>query len=108
MCGSCPPRGLPEHGDGRRRERQHSDRDDEWPGDGLTRAPLPRAGQGEQSAEADPDTAATAARAVASAREVGDPMLVSLALDALVAHLVPGSAPLPGDYDGPMERWSDL
>jgi alpha/beta superfamily hydrolase len=33
---------------------------------------------------------------------------VRIVLDALVAHLVPGSAPLPGDYDGPMERWSDL
>jgi alpha/beta superfamily hydrolase len=33
---------------------------------------------------------------------------VRIVLDALVAQLVPGSAPLPDDYDGPMERWSDL
>ena len=33
---------------------------------------------------------------------------VRIVLDALVAHLVPGAAPLPDDYDGPMERWSDL
>ena len=33
---------------------------------------------------------------------------VRIVLDAVVAHLVPGSAPLPDDYDGPMERWSDL
>lgn len=33
---------------------------------------------------------------------------VRIVLDALVAHLVPGSAPLPDDYDGPMERWSDI
>ena len=33
---------------------------------------------------------------------------VKIVLDAVAARLVPGSAPLPGDYDGPMERWSDL
>ena len=33
---------------------------------------------------------------------------VRIVLDALVAHLVPGSAPLPDDYDGPMARCSDL
>jgi len=33
---------------------------------------------------------------------------VRIVLDAIVEHLVPGSAPLPDDYDGPMERWNDL
>jgi alpha/beta superfamily hydrolase len=33
---------------------------------------------------------------------------VRIVLDAIVEHLVPGAAPLPDDYDGPMERWSDL
>jgi alpha/beta superfamily hydrolase len=33
---------------------------------------------------------------------------VRIVLDAIVGHLVPGSAPLPDDYDGPMERWNDL
>jgi alpha/beta superfamily hydrolase len=33
---------------------------------------------------------------------------VRIVLDAVAEHLVPGSAPLPGEWDGPMERWSDL
>ena len=33
---------------------------------------------------------------------------VRIVLDAIVGHLVPESAPLPDDYDGPMERWNDL
>lgn len=33
---------------------------------------------------------------------------VRIVLGAIVGHLVPGAAPLPDDYDGPMERWSDL
>jgi hypothetical protein len=33
---------------------------------------------------------------------------VRIVLDAITAHLVPGAAPLPGEYDGPMERWNDL
>jgi hypothetical protein len=33
---------------------------------------------------------------------------VRIVLDAIVGHLVPGSGPLPDDYDGPMERWNDL
>jgi alpha/beta superfamily hydrolase len=33
---------------------------------------------------------------------------VRIVLDAVAEHLVPGSAPLPSEYDGPMERWSDL
>ena len=31
-----------------------------------------------------------------------------IVLGAIAAHLVPGSAPLPDEYDGPMERWNDL
>ena len=33
---------------------------------------------------------------------------VRIVLDAITSHLVPGAAPLPGTYDGPMERWNDL
>jgi alpha/beta superfamily hydrolase len=33
---------------------------------------------------------------------------VRIVLDAIAEHLVPGSAPLPGEFEGPMERWSDL
>ena len=33
---------------------------------------------------------------------------VRIVLDAIVSHLVPGAAPLPGEFDGPMERWNDL
>lgn len=33
---------------------------------------------------------------------------VRIVLDAITARLVPGVGPLPDDYDGPMERWSDL
>ena len=33
---------------------------------------------------------------------------VRIVLDAIVTHLVPGAAPLPDEYDGPMERWNDL
>lgn len=38
---------------------------------------------------------------------VGEPN-VRAALDALVAAVDPRLAPLPVDWDGPMERWSDL
>lgn len=38
---------------------------------------------------------------------VGEPS-VRTVLGTVVAHLVPGSAPLPTSYDGPMERWNDL
>ena len=33
---------------------------------------------------------------------------VRIALDEVVRTVVPAVAPLPVDYDGPMERWSDL
>lgn len=33
---------------------------------------------------------------------------VRIVHDAIADHLVPGSAPLSYDYDGPMERWSDI
>ena len=33
---------------------------------------------------------------------------VRIVLDAITARLVPGVGLLPDDYDGPMERWSDL
>jgi alpha/beta superfamily hydrolase len=33
---------------------------------------------------------------------------VRIVLDAIAGHLVPGSSPLPGEFDGPMERWNDL
>lgn len=33
---------------------------------------------------------------------------VRIVLDAIVEHLVPGAAPLPDEFDGPMERWNDL
>jgi alpha/beta superfamily hydrolase len=33
---------------------------------------------------------------------------VRIVLDEIVGHLVPGSAALPDDYDGHMERWNDL
>ena len=33
---------------------------------------------------------------------------VRIVMDAVAAHLVPGAAPLPDDWDGPMERWNDL
>ena len=33
---------------------------------------------------------------------------VKIVLDVVSERLVPGSAPLPDDYDGPMERWNDL
>jgi alpha/beta superfamily hydrolase len=33
---------------------------------------------------------------------------VRIVHDAIAGHLVPGSAPLSYDYDGPMERWSDI
>jgi alpha/beta superfamily hydrolase len=33
---------------------------------------------------------------------------VKIVLGAIAAHLVPGSAPLPAEFDGPMERWNDL
>lgn len=29
-------------------------------------------------------------------------------LNAIVARVIPGKAPLPADWEGPMERWSDL
>jgi alpha/beta superfamily hydrolase len=29
-------------------------------------------------------------------------------LDEIAGRLVPGAAPLPREFDGPMERWSDL
>ena len=38
---------------------------------------------------------------------VGEPY-VRIVLDAIVSRLVPGSSPLPTEWDGPMERWSDL
>ena len=38
---------------------------------------------------------------------VGEPY-VRTVLSTLAARLVPGSAPLPTDWDGPMTRWSDL
>ena len=38
---------------------------------------------------------------------VGEPS-VRTVLNTVVAHLVPGSAPLPLSYDGPIERWNDL
>jgi uncharacterized protein len=33
---------------------------------------------------------------------------VKIVLGEIVEHLVPGADPLPDEYDGPMERWSDL
>ena len=33
---------------------------------------------------------------------------VSRVLDEVVARLAPGRSPLPREWDGPMERWSDL
>jgi hypothetical protein len=33
---------------------------------------------------------------------------VSRVLDEVVARLTPGRSPLPREWDGPMERWSDL
>jgi alpha/beta superfamily hydrolase len=33
---------------------------------------------------------------------------VRIVLDAITTHLVPGAAPLPDEFDGPMERWNDL
>ena len=33
---------------------------------------------------------------------------VRIALDEVVRHVAPASYPLPGEYAGPMERWSDL
>ena len=33
---------------------------------------------------------------------------VKIVLDAVAEHLVPGSAPLAVEFDGPMERWNDL
>ena len=33
---------------------------------------------------------------------------VKIVLGAIAEHLVPGSGPLPDEYDGPMERWNDL
>ena len=33
---------------------------------------------------------------------------VKIVLGAIAEHLVPGMGPLPDEYDGPMERWSDL
>jgi uncharacterized protein len=33
---------------------------------------------------------------------------VRIVLDTVVGRLVPGAAALPDDFDGPMERWSDL
>ncbi len=33
---------------------------------------------------------------------------VKIVLGAIAEHLVPGSGRLPDEYDGPMERWSDL
>ena len=33
---------------------------------------------------------------------------VRIALDEVVRAVVPSAAPLPVDFDGPMERWSDL
>jgi len=33
---------------------------------------------------------------------------VKIVMDAIAAHLVPGSTPLPDQWDGPMERWNDL
>jgi alpha/beta superfamily hydrolase len=33
---------------------------------------------------------------------------VRIALDEIVRHVAPRSYPLPGAFDGPMERWSDL
>lgn len=33
---------------------------------------------------------------------------VRLALDEVARHVAPWAYPLPGDYDGPVERWSDL
>jgi alpha/beta superfamily hydrolase len=38
---------------------------------------------------------------------VGEPY-VRIVLDAIVSRLVPGSSPLPTEWDGPLERWSDL
>ena len=33
---------------------------------------------------------------------------VSRVLDEVVSRLAPGRSPLPREWDGPMERWSDL
>ena len=33
---------------------------------------------------------------------------VKIVLGAIAEHLVPGMGPLPDEYDGPIERWSDL
>ena len=38
---------------------------------------------------------------------VGEPY-VRVVLDTIVSRLVPGSSRLPTEWDGPMERWSDL